>query len=170
MAGIAYQLAAEDPYDKSAAWDYALAMLRTGEQKLTLQDYTGARADLEIAVSMRRWLADQDAQALQPRRELGWALQKLADSHYFVADYDVGRPLEEEALAIFRWVDAQEPGQAWNIVDLATALDRAASYQTDPMPYFRESLALLEGLQAQGTLPEGYQSWIDNYRARLDGN
>lgn len=170
MAGIAYQLAAEDPYDTSAAWDYALAMLRTGEQKLALKDYPAARADLEIAVSMRRWLADQDAQALQPRRELGWALQKLADSHYFVAEYDAGRPIEEEALAIFRWVDAQEPGQVWNIVDLATALDRTASYHSDPMPYFRESLALLEGLQAQGTLPDGYQSWIDNYRARLDGN
>ncbi|NGM46817.1 caspase family protein [Rhodobacter sp. SGA-6-6] len=170
MAEIGYQLASEDPYNTGAAWDYALAMLRSGEQKLALQDYPGARADLEVAVSMRRWLAGQDPAAVQPQRELGWALQKLADSHFYEQNYDTGRPLEEEALAIFRWVDTQEPGQVWNIVDLATALDRASSYYGDPAPYLRESLALLEGLQAQGTLPEGYQSWIDNYRSKLGGN
>ena len=170
MAGIAYQLASENPYDKGAAWDYALAMLRSGEQKLALQDYPGARADLEVAVSMRQWLVAQDEQALQARRELGWALQKLADSYFYEENHDAGRPLEEEALVIFRWVDGQEPGQVWNIIDLATALDRASSYYGDPSAYLRESLALLEGLQAQGALPEGYQNWIDNYRTRLDGN
>jgi len=170
MAEVAHALSAEDSYNVSAAWDYALAMVRLGDQKLALQDYPGARADFEIGVQMREWLAGKDTAALQPQRDLAYALQKLADTYYYEQNYDAGRPLEERALGILRWVDSQEPGQQWNIIDLATALDRTASYYGDPLPYFRESLALLEGLQAQGQLPDSYLSWIDNYRNKLGGN
>ncbi|GAB1363630.1 hypothetical protein MASR1M32_28660 [Rhodobacter sp.] len=170
MADVAYQLAAEDPHNTAAAWDYALAMLRVGEQKLALQDYPGARASLEVAVAMRQWLVAQDQNAVQPQRELGYALQKLADTYFYENNYDAGRPLEEQAVAIFRWIDQQEPQDTWNIVDLATSLDRLSSYQADPAPLLRESLALFEGLQAQGAVPAGYEGWIDSYRDRLGMN
>jgi hypothetical protein len=57
-----------------------------------------------------------------------------------------------------------------NILDLATALDRTASYYDDPTAYLQESLALLQGLKARGELPEMYESWITNYQSRLGGN
>jgi hypothetical protein len=69
-----------------------------------------------------------------------------------------------------RWVDQTNPGQLWNIIDLVTALDRAASYYEDHTAYFREALGLLEGLQARGDLPDQYLAWIENYRKVLGSN
>ncbi|MFZ1468258.1 MAG: caspase family protein [Paracoccaceae bacterium] len=170
MVQAAYQLSAADPYNTDAAWEYALALERLGGVRSFRGDQVAARTELSKAVEMRDWLAGQEGAGIERQRELAYALQSLAETHFQLDELDAGRPMEERALAIMRWIDQTQPGQVWNIIDLATALDRCASYAADPQPYYRESLALLEGLQARDALPEGYQSWIDNYRTALGGN
>ncbi len=104
------------------------------------------------------------------QRDLGYALQKLSDSYFFEQNLDKARPYDEQALEIMRWVNETDPGQLWNIIDLVDALDRVSSYYPDQRPYLTEALALLEGLEAQGTLPEGYGDRLARYRDYVNGN
>jgi hypothetical protein len=104
------------------------------------------------------------------QRDLAYAIQKLADTHFFEQNLEAARPLDEEALQIMRWVNEADPGQLWNMIDVVDALDRVSSYYPDQRPYLTEAVALLEGLEAQGPLPEGYGDRLARYRDYLNGN
>ncbi|MDQ2066621.1 caspase family protein [Xinfangfangia sp. CPCC 101601] len=169
MADVGYQISTDAPTSTSAAWTYALALLRLGEAHLAAQDYPTARAALQSAAEMRAALAAEQPGALQPLREHAYALQKLGESYFHENAYSEGLKREEEALAILRGILAQEPSDPWNTLDVADALDRITSYVTDATPYQRESLQLLQGLQAAGTLPEGYDAWIARLTEALAG-
>gem|GEM_PF-2233156 len=170
MVDGAYAAAAANPSDTQAAWTYSLALMRRAEVRISLGEYAVARADLEVAVGLREWLVGLDPAAVPAQVDLAFVLQKLADTHFFEKSLPAGAPFEERALGIFRRVDQAQPGQVWNILNLVTALDRAASYQADPKGYYRESLALLEAMQARGEMPDDYLSWIENYRKALAAN
>lgn len=168
MAEMATRLVTEAPGDLFSAADYALAHERIGDVLNGLKDHAGARAALETALQFRQWLVGQQPGALQPQRDLSYCLQKLADALYLGGTPDQARPLDDQALGIARWVLGQEPDNVWNVIDLVNALDRMTGYAGDPAPFAREALALLEGLQAAGTLPDDrYLDWMANYRKAL---
>lgn len=170
MAEAGYALAVAKPGDVAAASDYAAALYWLGAMRVELQDYPGARSQLETAVAVRRWVVEQAPDNHTMRRDLAYAIQKLADTHFFEQNLDAARPLDEEALGLMLQVDAAEPGQTWNIIDVVDGLDRVASYYPDQRPYLGEALTLLEGLEAAGTLPEGYVERLARYRDHLNGN
>ena len=122
------------------------------------------------AMDLERGVVEQAPDNHTMRRDLAYAIQKLADTHFFEQNLDAARPLDEEALGLMRQVDAAEPGQTWNIIDVVDGLDRVASYYPDQRPYLGEALTLLEGLEAAGTLPDGYVERLARYRDHLNGN
>ena len=50
---------------------------------------------------------------------------------------------------------------------LFLALDLTAVLLEDPTAENREALAILEEMQANGTLPPGYEDWIAGFRRNL---
>ncbi len=168
MAEIAYQMVAADPDDRLSAADYALALERMGSAQNAIEDHVGARAGLETALRMRQWLVSQQPDSLQAARDLYYCLQGLADTHYQMAAYDLARPLDQQGLDLARNLLQRDPDNLWAVIDLVTALDRMTAYSGDNTAYMRESLALLEGLEAAGRLPDPvYRDWMANYRKAL---
>lgn len=167
MAELGYVLSSADAWDMRRAANYAVALERLGGALTRKEDFDAARAELSKAVDLRAWLAGQDAGSLDAQRDLALVLQSLAATHFLQRAYDLGRPLEEQALGIMRWIEAQRPGEPRAVVDVVAALDRLAGYYADPAPLLREALALLEGLAAEGRLPDGYDRWIPDFRDRL---
>lgn len=170
MADLNYQLSAEDPTYIPSAMDYALSMIRVGEQKKALEDFEGAKAAFEVAIQMREWLAAQDPSNLNTQRDHAIALQLMGESYYFSNDPASGLPYEQKAVEILRWIQQQAPDDPYNTIDLASGLDRVASYSADPAPALHEALQLLEDLRAAGNLPDGQEDWINGMRNRLNGN
>jgi len=156
-----------DPYATGYASDYALSLERLGEVLAEGGDMAGAQAQFQVALDYRRWLAPQEADPFAGQRAVAYVLQKLAATRLHQNDPAGGRPLQEEALAILAQVRDGQPDNVWNAIDLADSLERLSGFDADPAPRLAEALAVLEGLQAQGQLPDGYAEEIARYRTAL---
>ena len=82
-------------------------------------------------------------------------------------DFDTALTHQEESLRIMRDLAAAYPDDPWYRIDLVRALDQTAVLLQDPTAENQEALAILEEMQAAGTLPQGYEDWIAGFRKAL---
>lgn len=168
-AGFAFAASSADPWNVIAAQDYASALENAGRVLMAQENFTAAKQDYEAAVALRKWIAGQKPASIVDQRALAYALRFLSDANYFLAELEAGRGNEEEALAILRWLAGVEPENPYNVTDLAQSLYRASFYYRDGSVYITESVALLNGLETAGRLPEGpFRDWITIYGERLE--
>jgi hypothetical protein len=59
------------------------------------------------------------------------------------------------------------PDDTWYKIDVVRALDRKGVLLQDPAGENQEALAILDDMQATGTLPQGYEDWITGFRKAL---
>jgi hypothetical protein len=71
------------------------------------------------------------------------------------------------SLSLMRDLSAAFPEDPWYRIDVVRALDLKAVLLADPTRENQEALAILEEMQATGTLPQGYEEWIPAFRRTL---
>ena len=78
-------------------------------------------------------------------------------------DMDQALEQQEQSLSIMRDLAAAYPDDPWYQLDVVQALDLKAVLLEDPTASNQEALAILEEMQAAGTLPAGYEEWITSF-------
>ncbi|MDP3197996.1 caspase family protein [Tabrizicola sp.] len=156
-----------DPYSTAWANDLALALDRLGNAQSATGDVAAALKSHQDALALRDWLVAQD-----PSNPLWY--RNLALSHANVAtalsdrdDFDTALVHQEDSLRIMRDLAAAYPDDPWYRIDVVRALDQTAVLLQDPAAQNREALAILEEMQATGSLPQGYDGWIAGFRKAL---
>jgi uncharacterized caspase-like protein len=156
-----------DPYSQPWANDLGLGLERLGNAQSATGDVAGALKSHQDALALRDWLSQQD-----PSNPVWY--RNLALSHASVAaalsdrnDFDGALPHQDESLRIMRDLSAAFPDDPWYKIDLVRALDQRAVLLQDPTAENQEALAILEDMQATGTLPQGYEEWIPSFRKAL---
>jgi hypothetical protein len=82
-------------------------------------------------------------------------------------EMDLALEHQEQSLSIMRDLAASYPDDPWYKIDVVQALDMKAVLLQDPTEPNQEALAILEEMQAAGTLPSGYEEWIGAFRRVL---
>ena len=82
-------------------------------------------------------------------------------------DFEAALPHQDESLRIMRDLSAAYPDDVWYKLDVVRALDQRAILLQDGTAENQEALAILEEMQAAGTLPQGYDDWITGFRKTL---
>jgi hypothetical protein len=74
---------------------------------------------------------------------------------------------QDRSLEMMRNLSATYPEDPYYRIDVVRALDLRGTYLTDATAEFREALAILEEMQANGTLPAANAEWIPAFRKSL---
>ena len=91
----------------------------------------------------------------------------LAEAMSAREDYEGALPHQDESLRIMRDLSAAFPDDVWYRLDVVRALDQRAMLLQDPTAENQEALGILEQMQSEGSLPEGYGDWIAGFRKNL---
>jgi uncharacterized caspase-like protein len=156
-----------DPYSTGWANDLGLALERLGNVQLATGDVAAALKSHQDALALRDWLVNQDPSNPGWYRNLALSQASVAEALSARDDYQAALPHQDEALRIMRDLAAAYPDDVWYKLDVVKALDQRAVLLQDPTAENQEALAILEDLQASGTLPEGYGEWITGFRKSL---
>ncbi|WP_295079222.1 caspase family protein [Tabrizicola sp.] len=161
------QLLDIDPYSTGWANDLALALERLGTAQSTTGDVAAALKSHQDSLALRDWLVSQDPSNALWYRNLALSRASVATALSDREDFDTALTHQEESLRIMRDLAAAYPDDPWYRIDLVRALDQTAVLLQDPTAENQEALAILEEMQAAGTLPQGYEDWIAGFRKAL---
>ena len=161
------QLLDIDPYSTGWANDLALALERLGTAQSTTGDVAAALKSHQDSLALRDWLVSQDPSNALWYRNLALSRASVATALSDREDFDTALTHQEESLRIMRDLAAAYPEDPWYRIDLVRALDQTAVLLQDPTAENQEALAILEEMQAAGTLPQGYEDWIAGFRKAL---
>lgn len=161
------QLLDVDPYSTFWANDLALALERLGNAQGATGDVAAALKSHQDALALRDWLVAQDPSNPLWYRNLALSQASVASALADREDYQTALSHQEESLRILRELSAAYPDDPWYRIDVVRALDQMALLLQDPTAENREALAILEDMQAAGTLPQGYDDWITGFRKAL---
>lgn len=161
------QLLDIDPYSTGWANDLALALERLGTAQSTTGDVAAALKSHQDSLALRDWLVSQDPSNALWYRNLALSQASVATALSDREDFDTALTHQEESLRIMRDLAAAYPDDPWYRIDLVRALDQTAVLLQDPTAENQEALAILEEMQAAGTLPQGYEDWIAGFRKAL---
>ena len=156
-----------DPYSTPWANDLGLALERLGNAQSELGDIDAALKSHQDALALRDWLVNQDPSNPGWYRNLALSQASVATALSARNDYEGALPHQDESLRIMRDLSAAYPDDVWYKLDVVRALDQRAILLQDGTAENQEALALLEEMQAAGTLPEGYADWIAGFRKSL---
>lgn len=161
------QLLDVDPYSTGWANDLALALERLGTAQSATGDVAAALKSHQDSLALRDWLVSQDPSNALWYRNLALSQASVATALSDREDFDTALTHQEESLRIMRDLAAAYPDDPWYRIDLVRALDQTAVLLQDPTAENQEALAILEEMQAAGTLPQGYEDWIAGFRKAL---
>lgn len=161
------QLLDVDPYSTLWANDLALALERLGNAQGATGDVAAALKSHQDALALRDWLVAQDPSNPLWYRNLALSQAAVASAFADREDFQTALSHQEESLRILRELSAAYPDDPWYRIDVVRALDQTAVLLEDPTAENREALAILEEMQAAGTLPQGYEDWIAGFRKAL---
>lgn len=156
-----------DPYSTLWANDLALALERLGTAQGATGDVAAALKSLQDALALRDWLVAQDPSNPLWYRNLALSQAAVASAFADREDFQTALSHQEESLRILRELSDAYPDDPWYRIDVVRALDQTAVLLEDPTAENREALAILEEMQAAGTLPQGYEDWITGFRKAL---
>jgi uncharacterized caspase-like protein len=156
-----------DPYNTGWVNDLALALDRLGNAKATTEDFAGALKSYQEGLALRDWLVQRDTTNTIWARNLALNHANVADILAKTGDAQGALDQQEASIAIFRYLVAQFPDDSGYKIDLVQALDYKAFLLADPRSTNEEALAILEGMQAAGTLPPENVEWISAFRRVL---
>ena len=155
--------------DRNVAWagDLAVALERLGTAQEAAADLPGALKSHRESLALREWLVGQDDANPDWYRNLAISYERVATVLAQTGDMQTALSHQEASLAMMRDLAASYPDDLWYKLDLVRALDLTAVLLEDPTAENREALAILEEMQANGTLPPGYEDWIAGFRRNL---
>jgi tetratricopeptide (TPR) repeat protein len=164
---IQVKLVAVNPDFMPRRWNLALTYETLGDLLLDTKQREEALASFVHASELLEQLASDDRDGLRSRRELSDVAAKagsLMDS--------LGRRAEaivfyRKCLAVREELAGIEPQETWWQIGAAVALIRLGELGDDPDPRFTRALAMLEGLDAAGKLPEQRKLWLDRARGKV---
>jgi uncharacterized caspase-like protein len=156
-----------DPYSQPWANDLGLALERLGAAQTATGDVAAALKSQEDAVALRDWLVTQDPANPVWTRNLALSQASLAAAFADRQDLQTALRHQDAALRGLRDLVTAHPDDAWYKIDLVRALDQRAQLLPDPSAENREALAILEEMQAAGTLPPANADWIPSFRKAL---
>lgn len=156
-----------DPYSTAWANDLGLALERLGNAQSATGDVAAALKSHQDALALRNWLVNQDPSNALWYRNLALSQASVATALSDRNDVETALAHQEESLRILRDLAAAYPDDPWYRIDLVRALDQTAVLLKDGTAQNQEALAILEEMQAAGTLPEGYEDWIAGFRTTL---
>lgn len=156
-----------DPYSTPWANDLALALERLGNAQGATGEVAAALKSHQDALALRDWLVAQDPSNPLWYRNLALSHASVATAQADRNDFETALIHQQESLRIMRDLAAAYPDDPWYKIDLVRALDQTAILLQDPTAENQEALAILEEMQAAGTLPEGYETWIAGFRKAL---
>ncbi|MFN5998762.1 MAG: caspase family protein [Paracoccaceae bacterium] len=156
-----------DPYSQPWASDLGLALERLGNAQTATGDVAAALKSHQDALALRDWLVNQDTANPVWYRNLALSQASVASALADRSDFETALTHQDESLRIMRDLAAAYPDDPWYKIDLVRALDQRAGLLQDPTAENREALAILEEMQAAGTLPQPYADWIPSFRKTL---
>jgi uncharacterized caspase-like protein len=156
-----------DPYSTGWANDVGLALERLGNAQTALGDVAAALKSHQDALALRDWLVQQDPSNPDWYRNLALSQASVATALSDQSDFEGALPYQDESLRIMRDLSAAFPDDVWYKLDVVRALDQRAVLLQDGTAENQEALAIMEAMQADGTLPDGYDSWIAGFRKSL---
>jgi uncharacterized caspase-like protein len=156
-----------DPYSTAWANDLGLALERLGNAQSALGDAGAALKSHQDALALRDWLVQQDTSNAGWYRNLALSQASVASALADREDFQTALTHQDESLRIMRDLAAAFPDDVWYKLDVVRALDGRAVLLQDGSAENQEALAILEEMQAAGTLPDGYDSWIAGFRKSL---
>ncbi len=156
-----------DPYSTLWANDLALGLTRLGNAQGATGDVAAALKSHQDALALRDWLVNQDPSNPLWYRNLALSQASVAAALADRNDFETALGHQQESLRIMRDLAAAYPEDPWYRIDVVRALDETAVLLQDPTAENQEALTILEEMQAAGTLPEGFEDWIDGFRKSL---
>lgn len=158
-----------DSFSTFWANDLAVALERMGNAQAAAGDIAGALKSHQDCLALRDWLVQQDSGNPEWYRNLSISYERVASMLAELGDMVPALEHQDMSLWIMRDLSAAHPDDPWYRIDLVRALDLQAILLRDPTEPNREALAILEEMQANGTLPQGfgYEEWIPNFRRAL---
>lgn len=156
-----------DPYSQPWANDLGLALERLGNAQTATGDVAAALKSHQDALALRDWLVNQDSANPVWYRNLALSQASVASALADRSDFETALVHQDESLRIMRDLAAAYPDDPWYKIDLVRALDQRAVLLQDPTAENQEALAILEEMQAAGTLPPSYEEWIPSFRKTL---
>jgi uncharacterized caspase-like protein len=156
-----------DPYSTPWANDLALALERLGHVQSVTGDVAAALKSHQDSLALRDWLVAQDPSNPLWYRNLALSQAAVAAALADRNDFQTALAHQEDSLRIMRDLAAAYPDDPWYRIDVVRALDQTAVLLQDGSAQNREALAILEEMQAAGTLPQGYADWITGFRKTL---
>lgn len=156
-----------DAYNTGWADDLGVALERLGNAQDQAGDMTGALKSQRDALALREWLVGQDASNAGWYRDLAISYQRVGSLLAKSGDVEQALEQQEQSLTILRDLAESYPDDPWYKLDVVQALDLKAVLLDDPTATNQEALAILQDMQAKGTLPSGYEEWIAAFRQVL---
>lgn len=156
-----------DAYSTGWANDLGLGLERLGDAQNANGDIAGALKSHQDCLNLRDWLVQQDTNNTTWYRNLAVSYERVAQAHADLGDMQSALDNQDTSLSLMRDLSAAFPDDPWYKIDVVRALDLEATMLADPTPANQEALAILEEMQAAGTLPQGYEEWIPAFRKTL---
>jgi uncharacterized caspase-like protein/regulator of sirC expression with transglutaminase-like and TPR domain len=167
MAASGNRLLDIDPYSTAWANDLGIALERLGNAQSELKDLAGALKSHRDGLALRDWLVGQDSANPAWYRNLAISHERIAATLALQNDYETALGHQDESLRLMRDLSAAYPDDPWYRIDVVRALDQKAVLLQDGTAERQEALALLEAMQADGSLPAGFEDWIPAFRKTL---
>lgn len=161
------ELAARDPHDAQAQRDAAIDLDKIGKVKLRTGDLAGALVAYEASLAIARKLAAADSSDGGAQRDLSVVLNAIGDVKKQSDDPAGALAAYRESLGIRRTSVARAPDDADVQWDLAVSLARIAEVFSDPVPFYREALAICEALDKAGRLAPARIFALEDLRKKL---
>lgn len=158
---ITAMLAARDPDNTEWQRDLAISHDRLGGIAQSEKDFETAREAYLAALDIRERLAARDPDRLLSQRDLSVSHSRLGDVARDLGDMDKARHHYAHDLRITRHLAESDPGNTGWQLDLVIAHVQMFQSEADPLLHIDAALAILNGLKAEGRLPEPNQPWID---------
>ena len=127
----------------------------------------GALKSHRESLALREWLVGRDSSEPGWYRDLAVSSERVAAMLAATGDMDQALSHQDTSLSMMRNLAATYPDDPWYRLDVVRALDLRGTLLQDPTAENREALAILEEMQADGRLPQGYDDWIDGFRRAL---
>ncbi len=167
MVAMGSRLLEIDAFSTAWANDLSIALERMGDAQLAAGDIAGAVKSHQDCLALRDWLVQQDSSNLTWYRNLAVSHERVSAALVQQGDMTAALDQQDQSLTLMRNLAAAYPDDSFYKIDVVRALDLKATLLQDPAPENREALAILEQMQAEGTLPPAYVEWIPAFRRVL---
>ncbi len=167
MVAAGSRLLEIDPFSAAFANDLSIGLERLADAQLAAGDQAGSLKSHQDCLALRDWLVQQDSSNPAWYRNLAVSHERVSAALARQGDMSAALEEQDQSLSLMRNLAAAYPDDPFYRIDVVRALDLKAALVQDPIPENQEALAILEDMQAQGTLPPDYVQWIPAFRRVL---